>query len=178
MLHPAKRRTPDTSNLAIVYRDIHQLHPDSKNPRIHSDKQIHQIARSIEAFGFNVPFLVDQELRLIAGHGRLAACQFLGIKAVPTICLDHLTENQIKAFIIADNRPAEQAAWDPKLLADQLSELCQVELDFDLEATGFEVGEIDVLLEDAVPGKKGVPTLRTTCQKLARSELRTKQTCG
>lgn len=141
--------------LAIVYRDIAELQTDSKNPRVHSEKQIQQVARSIGAFGFNVPFLIDRKLKLIAGHGRLAACTLLGINKVPTICLDHLTENQIRAFMIADNRLAEQATWDPNLLAVQLKELCDVELDFDLEATGFEVGEIDVLLEAASPEVKG-----------------------
>jgi hypothetical protein len=87
--------------LAIVYRDIAELQTDSKNPRVHSEKQIQQVARSIEAFGFNVPFLVDRKLKLIAGHGRLAACTLLGINKVPTICLDHLTENQVRAFMIA-----------------------------------------------------------------------------
>jgi DNA modification methylase len=141
--------------LAIVYRDIAELQTDSKNPRVHSKKQIQQVARSIEAFGFNVPFLVDRGLKLIAGHGRLAACTLLGINKVPTICLDHLTETQVRAFMIADNRLAEQATWDANLLAEQLRELCDVELDFDLEATGFQVGEIDVLLEAASPEVKG-----------------------
>jgi ParB-like chromosome segregation protein Spo0J len=141
--------------LAVLYRDIAELQTDSRNPRVHSEKQIHQIARSIEAFGFNVPFLVDRTLTLIAGHGRLAACQLLGITNVPTICLDHLSETQIRAFMIADNRLAEQATWNPNLLAEQLRDLCEVELDFDLEATGFEIGEIDVLLEAASPEVTG-----------------------
>jgi DNA modification methylase len=141
--------------LAIAYRNIAELQTDSKNPRVHSEKQIQQVARSIEAFGFNVPFLVDRRLKLIAGHGRLAACTLLGINKVPTICLDHLTENQVRAFMIADNRLAEQATWDSNLLAEQLRELCEVELNFDLEATGFQVAEIDVLLEAASPELKG-----------------------
>jgi DNA modification methylase len=141
--------------LAIAYRNIAELQTDSKNPRVHSEKQIQQVARSIEAFGFNVPFLVDRRLKLIAGHGRLAACTLLGINKVPTICLDHLTENQVRAFMIADNRLAEQATWDSNLLAEQLRELCEVELNFDLEATGFQVAEIDVLLEAASPEVKG-----------------------
>lgn len=127
--------------LTIVYRDIGELQPDSKNPRIHSEKQIQQVACSIGAFGFNVPFLVDRKLKLISGHGRLTACKLLGIQKVPTICLDHLTENQIRAFMIADNRLAEKATWDPNLLAERLGELCDVELDFNIEATGFEMGD-------------------------------------
>jgi ParB-like chromosome segregation protein Spo0J len=102
--------------LSIVYRDIKELKADPKNPRLHSKKQIEQIARSIQAFGFNVPFLVDRKQRLIAGHGRLAASKLLGIRRVPTICLEHLTEAQICAFTIADNRLTENATWDDRLL--------------------------------------------------------------
>src|SRR5258707_964116 len=125
-----KDRTCKVSPLAIVYREIHQLQPDAKNPRVHSKKQIQQVARSIEAFGFNVPFLVDRKLKLIAGHGRLAACKLLRINKVPTICLDHLTEEQIRAFMIADNRLTENADWDDRLLGEQLKTLSEVKLDF------------------------------------------------
>jgi hypothetical protein len=86
-------------------------------------------------------------LRVIAGHGRLLACALLGIDMVPTICIDHLTEHQIRAFMIADNRLAENAVWDDRLLGEQLKFLSEVELDFDLETTGFEMGEIDLLIE-------------------------------
>lgn len=133
--------------LAIVYREIDHLQPDSKNPRVHSKKQIQKVARSIEAFGFNVPFLVDRRLKLIAGHGRLAACKLLGIDRVPTICLDHLNKDQINAFMIADNRLTESAEWDDRLLAEQVKALSEVSLDFSLEATGFAMGEIDVMIE-------------------------------
>jgi DNA modification methylase len=136
-----------TPPLAIVYRDINKLQPDSKNPRVHSEKQIQQVARSIEAFGFNVPFLVDGKGKVIAGHGRLAACQLLGINKVPTISLDHLTEEQIRAFTIADNRVSENAGWDDRLLGEELKALSEVKLDFSLEATGFEMGEIDLMIE-------------------------------
>ena len=142
-----KDRTATTPSLAIVYREIHKLQPDSKNPRVHSERQIRQIARSIEAFGFNVPFLVDSKLKLIAGHGRLAACKFLGINRVPTICLDHLTEHQIRAFMIADNRLTENSDWDHRLLGEELKALSELKLDFCLEATGFEMGEIDMMIE-------------------------------
>jgi DNA modification methylase len=148
----AKKREPTKLGklnppLAIVYREIDKLQPDSKNPRVHSDKQIQQIARSIVAFGFNVPYLVDRDLKLIAGHGRLAACKLLGINTVPTLCLDHLTEQQISAFRIADNRLTETADWDDRLLGEQLKALSEVKLDFSLEATGFEVGEINAIIE-------------------------------
>src|SRR6266478_3790012 len=95
--------------LSIEYLPLDSLLPDPKNPRIHSDKQIQQIAKSIRAFGFNVPVLVDADLRVIAGHGRLLACRLLGINQVPVIPLEHLSEHQRRAFLIADNRLTESS---------------------------------------------------------------------
>jgi ParB-like chromosome segregation protein Spo0J len=131
----------------VVYRPISQLKPDPKNPRLHSPRQIRQIVRSISAFGFNVPILVDTNLNIIAGHGRVLASQQLGLSEVPTTCLDHLTPTQIRAFMIADNRLTESSTWDERILAEQLNELSVFDLDFSLEATGFEMGEIDVRIE-------------------------------
>jgi DNA modification methylase len=130
--------------MSIVYRAIDLLKPDPANPRLHSKKQIRQIANSIKAFGFNVPVLVDAELNVIAGHGRLLACRELGWTEVPTLCLDHLTAAQARAFMIADNRLTEIAAWDDRLLAQQLKDLSLLGLDFSIEVTGFEMGEIDL----------------------------------
>ena len=141
--------------LSIEYLPTSRLKPDPKNPRLHSEKQVRQIARSIEAFGFNVPLLVDTEMHVVAGHGRLRACQFLGVTEVPTISLEHLTEAQARAFMIADNRLTENAEWDDRLLAQQFKELSEVELDFSLEATGFEMGEIDVMVENLAPAPEG-----------------------
>jgi DNA modification methylase len=134
--------------LSVVYRHVETLARDPKNPRTHSKKQIEQIANSIKAFGFNVPFLIDREQRVIAGHGRLAACELLGIDSVPTISLQHLTEEQIRAFMIADNRLTENGAWDDQLLAQHFQALSAVDLDFSLETTGFEMGEIDVFVDN------------------------------
>src|SRR5207253_3792089 len=119
------------------------------NARRHSGKQIRQIADSIRISGFNVPILIDGELKVIAGHGRLLACNLLGRKEVPTISLEHLSEAQARAFMIADNRLTEIASWDDRLLAEQLRELSELELDFSLEVTGFEMAEIDLLIEGA-----------------------------
>ena len=130
--------------LAIVHQRIDALKPDPTNPRLHNKKQIRQIANSIEAFGFNVPILVDCDGKVIAGHGRLLACGELGWTEVPTLCLDHLTTAQARAFMIADNRLAEVATWDDQLLAEQLRELSLLGLDFKIEVTGFEMGEIDL----------------------------------
>jgi len=131
-------------DLTVVYRGIEALKPDPANARLHSRKQIRQIARSIATFGFNVPILIDRDDKVIAGHGRLLACRELGRSEVPTLCLDHLTPAQARAFMIADNRLSEIATWDDRLLAEQLKDLSLLGLDFSLEVTGFEMGEIDL----------------------------------
>jgi ParB-like chromosome segregation protein Spo0J len=104
--------------LSIAYLSIDQLKPDPGNARQHSAKQVRRIAKSIEAFGFNVPLLIDAEGNMFAGHGRLLAAKRLGWDQVPTIRLDHLSESQRRAFMIADNRLAEIAVWDDRLLAE------------------------------------------------------------
>jgi DNA modification methylase len=119
---------------------------DPRNPRKHSDQQIKQIARSIDTFGFNVPILIDRNNNVLAGHGRLFACQKLGRREVPAIRLD-LTESEARAFMIADNRLADLAAWDERLLAGALNDLSELKLDFSIEATGFTMGEIDLRIE-------------------------------
>jgi ParB-like nuclease domain len=131
-------------NLSIVYRQIDELKPNPANPRHHSKKQIQQIAASIDAFGFNVPILIDREGNVVAGHGRLWACRELGWTEVPTLCLDHLSPEQARAFMIADNKLTENADWNDRLLAQQLKDLSLLGLDFSLEITGFEMGEIDL----------------------------------
>jgi len=130
--------------LRIIYRRIDELKPDPANPRRHSKKQIRQIVNSIKQFGFNVPILIDRHGNIIAGHGRWLACRELGWSEVPTVCLDHLTAAQARAFMIADNRLGEIAIWDDRLLAQQLKELSLLALDFNIEVTGFEMGEIDL----------------------------------
>jgi DNA modification methylase len=142
---PQRRRAGiGRSSLTISHRPVDELKPDPANPRLHSKKQIRQIARSIEAFGFNVPILIDRDGKVICGHGRLLACRELGWTEVPTLCLDHLTPAQARAFTIADNRLTEIATWNDRLLAQQLKHLALSGLDFSLEVTGFEMGEIDM----------------------------------
>ena len=139
--------------MSIVYRAIDQLELDPANARRHSKKQIRQIAESIKTFGFDVPILIDHDGKVVAGHGRLLACRLLGMAEVPTLGLDHLTAAQARAFMIADNRLTEIATWDDRLLAQQLKELSLSGLDFNLEVTGFEMGEIDLRiasLDDAI----------------------------
>lgn len=168
---PSLRRSAGTAvrRIEIVYRPLADLKPDPKNPRRHDRRQVKQIAKSIKAFGYNVPLLVGRDLNVVAGHGRLLACRQLGINEVPTIQLDHLTEAQARAFMIADNRLTDTSVWDDQLLAEQLKILSDQELDFDLEATGFTIGEIDLRIEsiaenrpdpaDAIPDEVPGPAI-------------------
>ena len=112
----------------------------------HSPKQIRQLAASIEEFGFTNPVLIDSNRRIVAGHGRVDAAKLLGLDSVPVICLDDLTEAQIRAYVIADNKLAENAGWDRELLGLELKYLTELEIDFDATITGFEVAEIDALI--------------------------------
>jgi len=121
------------------------LIPYIRNPRKHSETQISQIAASIREFGFMNPVLIDGDYNVIAGHGRLLAAQKLGLKEVPCLRHDHLTETQKRAYILADNRLAERAEWDYELLQIELEELANA--DFDLDITGFDPGEIETLLD-------------------------------
>ncbi len=142
----------------VVWRRIEALRPDPANPRCHSPKQIRQLAQSIAAFGFNVPILVDRGLRVVAGHGRLMAAQELGLSEVPTILLDHLNEARTRAFMIADNRLAEHASWNERLLVQQLKEVSLADPDFAIETTGFELGEMELeTISAAAPPRKRRP---------------------
>lgn len=141
----------DAGTLTVVMRPITTLTINSQNPRVHTKQQIRQIAESIRAFDFNVPVLIDGRSQIVAGHGRVLACQELGIREVPTIRLAHLTPLQVKAFLIADNRLTENSSWDPHLLSVHLKELAAVDLDFSLEATGFDMGEIDLIIQGEEP---------------------------
>jgi ParB-like chromosome segregation protein Spo0J len=139
--------------LKIVYKDPGQLKPRAKNPRTHTRRQIRQIAASITEFGFINPILIDKADRIIAGHGRAEAAKLLGMSDVPTVRVDHLTPAQIRAYVIADNRLAQNAGWDRALLALELQELT-VHLDFDVTVTGFETAEIDLLIRDLNGGNR------------------------
>jgi ParB-like chromosome segregation protein Spo0J len=149
-----KRAADSGPPLAVVWRRIEALRPDPANPRSHSPKQVRQLARSIAAFGFNVPILVDRTLRILAGHGRLLAAQDLGWREVPTILLDHLSEAEARAFMIADNRLAENAAWNNVLLTQQLGEISLDAPDLAIETTGFELSEIELLTGGSALGTR------------------------
>lgn len=146
---------PSPSNLGsrvgIEYVAPQALTLEPDNPRLHSPKQIHQIGRSIQAFGFNVPVLVTATGRVIAGHGRVAAARSLGLSSIPVIRLEHLTAQQARAFAIADNKLTENSEWNEQLLAEQLKVLSEADLDFNLEAIGFETAELDLLIQGLGP---------------------------
>src|SRR5262245_4243626 len=133
--------------MKIECTPISELRPYPNNARTHSRKQIKQIAKSIEKFGFCSPILVDDAKQIIAGHGRWKAGKLLGLDVVPTCRLSHLSEAEKRAYILADNRLAELAGWDKEILAIELQGL--IELDVDVELTGFEMAEIDLILEEA-----------------------------
>jgi DNA modification methylase len=146
--------------MKIEQKSIDKLIPYINNSRKHSDEQVAQIAASIKEFGWTNPILVDGENGIIAGHGRLMAARKLGMDKVPVIELAHLSENQRKALIIADNKLALNSEWDNELLMIELQELDNE--DFDLSVLGFDQDELDALLnpietttgltdEDAVP---------------------------
>jgi DNA modification methylase len=143
LLNPL-RPTNQPPRLEVIYRPLDELRPHPANPRRHNKKQIRQIAESIKAFGFIVPILIDRYGNVVTGHGRLLAARELGMTEVPTLCLDHLTPAQLRAFRIADNRLTEIATWDDRLLAEELKDLSLLGLDFSLEVTGFDMGEIDL----------------------------------
>src|SRR5713226_3170197 len=149
----------------IAHWPLDRLIPYARNPRSHSDAQVAQIAASIAEFGFNNPILVDTNAGIIAGHGRLLAARKLQIQQVPVIVLDHLSETQKRAYILADNKLALNAGWDEDLLGLELSDLR--DLDFNLDLLGFDELELSRLLADdsAVTGltdEDAVPELPQT----------------
>lgn len=118
---------------------------DKRNARTHSKRQIDQIARSITQFGFIGAVLVDDADQIIAGHGRVEAAKQVGLDQVPVLRVAHLSAAERKAYAIADNRLAELAGWDGETLAIELQELREV--DFDIGAIGFELGDVDIVPE-------------------------------
>ena len=146
--------TKDRRALRVQYKRIDDLATNPRNARSHSKAQIRQIAESIRVFDFNNPILVDGNGVIVAGHGRVAAAKLLGMREVPTICLENLSEDQIRAYVLADNKLAEKAGWDRDILAIELEYLLTIQDDLDITVTGFEIAEIDSILEDASPEDK------------------------
>lgn len=161
----------------VAERSISSLKPFAGNARTHSKQQVKQIARSIERFGFTNPVLISDDGEIVAGHGRVEAARLLGWKTVPTIALSHLSETERRAYVIADNKLALNAGWDKEILAIELQAL--VDLDFDVELTGFSLAEIDLVLDeanDADPDAAMRQRTRSSSRAVPRS--RTRATCG
>jgi DNA modification methylase len=136
----------------VELRPLAALQPAHRNARTHSDKQIEQIAASIRKFGFTNPVLVDDAGRIVAGHGRVEAARRIGLTEVPVISLAHLSADELRAYALADNKLAANAGWDPEILRIEFAELSALELDFDLEITGFSTTEIDLTIGDGNNG--------------------------
>lgn len=134
--------------LKIKNIDIEEIKEYKNNPKIHDKHQVYKIVDSINQFGFNNPILVDENHEIIAGHGRFEAIKLLGYKKVPTIVLKHLSEEEKKAYRIADNKLTEIGKWDFDLLSVEFKDLSKLDLDFDIDITGFETGEIDLIIND------------------------------
>src|SRR5436190_5564460 len=130
-----------------------RLVPYERNARTHTAEQIEQIASSILKFGFTQPILVDQHNGILAGHGRTKAARLLGLAEVPVIQLDYLTDDERRAYIIADNKLAENAGWDDEMLRGELAALDDA--GFDLELTGFSEREDAELLDDSGDALEG-----------------------
>ncbi|MCF8880524.1 site-specific DNA-methyltransferase [Hyphobacterium sp. SN044] len=138
--------TASIRDLCVETVPVSALKPYVNNPRTHSKRQIEQVAASIRTFGWTNPILVSDDLEIIAGHGRLEAARSLGLGEVPVMRLSGMSEAQRKAYVIADNRLAETAGWDEDLLRLEIGALIEMDLEFEIEAIGFETGEIDVLM--------------------------------
>lgn len=136
--------------LKLLEIAVGELKPYKKNARTHSDEQIEQICASIREFGFLAPVLVSKDMEIIAGHGRVAAAKRMGMETVPCVLEEHLTEEQRRAYVLADNRLAEQAGWDFELVGEELAALDAA--GFDIDLTGFDESFLpDTAAETAPP---------------------------
>src|SRR5258708_5353100 len=142
--------------IAIEPMPVTSLRPYPGNARSHSRKQVRQIADSIREFGFNNPVLIGEDGGIIAGHGRVEAAKLLGLDSVPTVRLAHLNAAQRRAYVLADNKLALNSGWNRELLAIELEGL--IDMDFDVELTGFLPAEIDLLLDEARESSPDGPT--------------------
>jgi DNA modification methylase len=153
---------------------IASLKPNPRNARTHSKKQVKQISESIRRFGFTNPLLIDNDNMVLAGHGRLAAAWLLGMDKIPCVRLGTLSAAQKRAYVLADNKLALNAGWDEEILAMELESLIALDLDFNIELTGFSIAEIDSLIEGRKPEESGDPKddlLPETGEGLAVTQL-------
>src|SRR6185437_2008543 len=134
-------------DIQIEYRAVGDLALDPRNPRQHSHRQINQLAKSIQEFGFVMPVVVDDRGQVVIGHGRVLAAKKLGMQRIPVIAIRHLSPAQLKALRLADNQLGQASHWDERLLAESLLELKELDRDFDLSITGFSLPEIDLAIQ-------------------------------
>ncbi len=143
------------NGLAVTRTEISKPKPHSQNAKTHSSKEIDRIVKSMRTYGWTNPMIVDEEMNVLAGHGRLEAAKRLGLKEVPTICLSHMTPAQKRAYIIADNRLTEVGgSWDRKLLALEHEAIRLMDPEFDLTSTGFNLDDIEIMLENGLEGSE------------------------
>ena len=135
------------TKLTIKYKKTADLVPYTNNSRLHDETQLGQLVASINEFGFTNPVLLDGANGIIAGHGRVMAANVLGLETVPTIELEHLTDEQKAAYVIADNKLAQNAKWDDEILRLELQSLSDV--DYDLSILGFDEASLSRLLDVA-----------------------------
>ncbi len=162
------------NNLNIQNIEIARIREYKNNPKLHNRVQITKIRESIREFGFINPVLLDENLEIIAGHGRVAAARDMGLHDVPAIILSHLTDAQKRAYRIADNKLTELGKWSIELLNLEFTELSKLDLNFDLGITGFETSEIDLILDgDGTSGPKNdmVPTLTDDDRRCRRGDI-------
>ena len=148
---------------------VSALRPYPKNARTHSRKQIRQIAKSIERFGFCNPVLIDDGGQIIAGHGRVEAAKLLNFQELPTVRLSHLSEDEKRAYVLADNHLAEKAGWDREILAIELQHL--IDVGFEVDLTGFGTAEIDLLMDDAAHSNAAEDAVPAYSKEPAVSQL-------
>jgi hypothetical protein len=171
----APSESASAANLKIEYLPPERLRPFPNNARRRSKKQLKQIARSIERFGFLNPVLISDDWEIVAGHGRVEAAKILGLRQVPTVRLSNLSPAERRAYVIANNRLAELAGWDRALLATELQGLLDIQFDV-VELTGFSLGELDRMLDGPAEGKTGqavaeaeLPANRLQCPAVSRA---------
>ena len=142
----------NTLRLQIEEMPTDQLTRGARSPRVHPEKQIGMLARNIDTFGFLVPCLIDEKNRLLTGSARVLAAEHLGMKTIPVIRVQHLSDVEKRAFIIADAKLAELGSWDPDILRSELQFFDDLDIDFDFSILGFETAEVDIILESATDG--------------------------
>lgn len=168
MARRAKAELPPTPVRDI--RKVGDLKPYANNARTHTAEQVEKIAASMRRFGFTRPVLIDEHDNIIAGHGRIMAADLLGLADAPVDIATGWSKEMIAAYVIADNRLAEDAGWDDELLRAEIESLH--ESGFDLELTGFEAGELEAILkgeEDEDDSEPDDPTPDETCAKCGRT---------